>query len=339
MEPEMDILPTHVRALLNAYESVAQSRKLSHRERAGYENEIWCAIPNDVKVKVNQKKGAGLDLGEFVRIFAPFLKPLSVRHRRSLFVAGDATEALWKAVDAEQEPMPLSTAERIWQKARTIAASTGHTPVESVAIAISEYERMPKVVRSDGTVIRKPQTATQRAVAVATGSVATKLKPRTPGKRGKRNLTKGREVIGDLRATLSEYLVQRAVEVGADPTSAVVAEALSSLAIEIDVLQRGLTLAVKRIAETVKSDTVAGVMVSTRKVNQAFRTLNLEPPGRGDEIDMDLVRQHKRRLARQYHPDTHGGKTDTVEKYEAVIEAFDVIESWVAHNPGLVKGK
>lgn len=77
--------------------------------------------------------------------------------------------------------------------------------------------------------------------------------------------------------------------------------------------------------------------VSRQKFVNALRTLHMDPPRRGSPLE-PLVAQankQKRTLARLYHPDSHGGSEHTRAQYQAVLDAFLIIEQYVSENPSV----
>ena len=45
-----------------------------------------------------------------------------------------------------------------------------------------------------------------------------------------------------------------------------------------------------------------------------------------------IANKQKRSLARLYHPDSHGGSEHTRAQYQAVIDAFLIVDQYVAEN-------
>lgn len=62
----------------------------------------------------------------------------------------------------------------------------------------------------------------------------------------------------------------------------------------------------------------------------ACRTLAIDPPKKGKKIDLAKAKRQKKRLARDYHPDTTGGDPHRTQKYQEVLEAYQVIEQYAA---------
>lgn len=73
-----------------------------------------------------------------------------------------------------------------------------------------------------------------------------------------------------------------------------------------------------------------GKPISRARLRGALRKLHLDPPKRGQLPDLKAARRQQRILARQYHPDHSAG--DTTAQYQAVIEAYDIVDQYVREN-------
>lgn len=74
--------------------------------------------------------------------------------------------------------------------------------------------------------------------------------------------------------------------------------------------------------------------VSRQRFMNALRVLHMDPPRRGAPLEPLFAQANKQKktLARLYHPDTHGGSEHTRAQYQAVLDAFLVIEQYVSEN-------
>jgi hypothetical protein len=74
--------------------------------------------------------------------------------------------------------------------------------------------------------------------------------------------------------------------------------------------------------------------VSRQRFVNALRALHMDPPRRHAPLAPILAqaKKQKRTLARLYHPDSHGGSEHTRAQYQAVIDAFLVVEQYIAEN-------
>lgn len=69
------------------------------------------------------------------------------------------------------------------------------------------------------------------------------------------------------------------------------------------------------------------VQMPTMGIAQACQVLGLPTPIAGQRVDPDLLRQQKRVLARQHHPDVTGNAASAVQ-FDQVMKAADVVESY-----------
>lgn len=74
--------------------------------------------------------------------------------------------------------------------------------------------------------------------------------------------------------------------------------------------------------------------VSRQHFTNALRVLHMDPPRRGAPLEPVLTQANKQKktLARLYHPDSHGGSEHTRTQYQAVLDAFLVVEQYVSEN-------
>lgn len=74
--------------------------------------------------------------------------------------------------------------------------------------------------------------------------------------------------------------------------------------------------------------------VSRQRFANALRVLHMDPPRRGASLEPLLAQANKQKkiMARLYHPDSHGGSEHTRAQYQAVLDAFLVVEQYVSEN-------
>jgi hypothetical protein len=72
--------------------------------------------------------------------------------------------------------------------------------------------------------------------------------------------------------------------------------------------------------------------VTRPQFRNALRVLHMDPPRRGEELDLQAARRSQRQLLRLYHPDARSGDVSMNAQYQAVIEAFDLVERWANEN-------
>jgi hypothetical protein len=68
------------------------------------------------------------------------------------------------------------------------------------------------------------------------------------------------------------------------------------------------------------------ITFSTAK--QACEVLGVEPPKKSEQVDAITARRAHRKLASQFHPDRNGGSEKLVAQYQAVNEAWEVIQQY-----------
>lgn len=69
-------------------------------------------------------------------------------------------------------------------------------------------------------------------------------------------------------------------------------------------------------------------MISNDDVRQACECLDVPVPSPGDPVDVLVARPRFKKLAGQFHPDRHKGDDRFVRQYNAVVEAWDIIQEY-----------
>lgn len=74
--------------------------------------------------------------------------------------------------------------------------------------------------------------------------------------------------------------------------------------------------------------------ISRYQLRSALLILHMDPPKRGSKLDTLLTKakSQKKQLARMYHPDSNAGREHLRGQYQAVIEAYLVVEQYVNEN-------
>lgn len=217
----------------------------------------------------------------------------SLRMRRDLHLAGDAVEPLWVRVDSG---LSLGTASRILKEARRNRDVVGYAKAVDDALAKFGYK-------------------SEREVEVEEVS----LPP-------PESITSSRALFNVLRNTLMHYLQQQLNSIPEQDRELLVNEFERDISGVIHL--HGAKW--RRMALTQREQR----MVTRAQFHRALLTLHMDPPKHGTELTQLLkqANKQKRTLARMYHPDLHGGSNETKPQYEAVIEAFLVVQQYVKEN-------
>lgn len=286
--------------------------KFTHKERAEFEKQIWdTAAPS-------------LDLGGMLRrtwlASQIFESQSDIENRSIIYNGGLAADELWRRLD---EGMPLTTATGLLRKAKKIANASRIALRDALKSELDDYDKLPMYRLANGKVTRRRAPATLPNLK--------DIMP--PKKRGRPSSGHPRVFWAHIRDQLAHFVAARLV--GADP---IVAQTLwkdfeKDLKIIFDELQSKLY----RARRDDKKGKDLSKEVSRRAVVNACHTLSMDPPSPGKAIDLTLAKKQKHKLARLYHPDRHNGDESTRPQYDAVLEAFLILEQYQgnfgANNP------
>ena len=218
-------------------------------------------------------------------------------------------DPLWRRLADKR--ITLAKAVAMHREAKKMAATERISVMSALAIVISEYEKLPIKKVVGGVPIR----GAKKPVAIP------KRKPKTLDPKA---------FYARLRTEIEQYAARHLTDVAPD-----VAEQLL-LILETDVSQilDDWSVRVTRARRTAErrskaDDAVAAVQhtISRRKFTEACRTLNIAVPPPG-HVDLITAKRAKRKLVRVYHPDLTGGDESTRAAYEAVVEAYQIIEEY-----------
>lgn len=234
-----------------------------------------------------------------------------LRARRQLFTYGDLSEPLWDHVDGD---MSIKTAVELVRHARKIRVAPEPTAAV-VARVVAEYYARPFVrTQANGKVTR------HHAAPGATNG--TEKAPRTAaapaGASG--------HVFLKIRELCVEYARSRAPDHDADTIDS-----------EVRRLETDLKVALENFADrlqTLRKNAPLRAVLGRRQIVAACQALLIDPPRDIRNVSAAWKAKAKRQfrnLARECHPDTHGGSESLRERYEAVVAAWnflrDLIES------------
>jgi len=262
------------------------SSRMSERERASLEAQIWSLIPKA------ERPDRGLAVYMHDRFGA---QSTHARCRQQLLLAGARAEALWARIESG---MPLNTAVSVLRSVKGAP-----DPESAMAQALEDYDKTGYEARlSDGKVVRRRSPS--------------RLRREAPPK----SVPHDRTFWRSLRATMSEYVNSRLV--GCDPTDA--DKLLRRFEVDLNLLIADFQDAISSVPK--RGIEIAAV--SRRTLIASCRTLGMDPPKVGMPVDMKQATLQKRRHARVYHPDVHGGSEATRGQFESVMQAFKTLERY-----------
>lgn len=285
----------------------AQCDLMSHRERAAIEAELyrrlrpkgWCALAKDGK-----RGGSSI---------SDWLITHGVRGggtRASIALLGDAAEPLWSRIEAGG--LQLKRASKMAIEARRSAVSRGLSLNEAVANVLAAYDALPvQVTTRGGRSFRKTRNGGGKGKAPWRSATAEAIaSPDEPS----------REFWAKLRA----QVIARARLSACDANLGAATDLAKEFCRELDTL-----ISTFQQKEThLRAQSVRPI--SRGQVIDACATLNHEEPGSTEDLShwLKLAGAKKRKLAKLYHPDAHGGDESLRPEYQAVIEAYLVCEQY-----------
>lgn len=195
--------------------------------------------------------------------------------------------------DQLQTGMPLGTAAAIFRAARQ------------------------RVKKNNPTGLRREIVTTLRAMGVKVEEETEEV-PEIP--------TETHDFWSRLRGALVDYAKSRLADVPEEERGLLVAKFATDLRIMMDAHQQ-TWYAAAHDGRNIKK-------VLRQKFLDALRVLHLDPPKRLEPLKdvLERAKKQQRTLARQYHPDRHGGSEHTRSQYEAVILAYTIIQKYVEEN-------
>lgn len=222
------------------------------------------------------------------------------KHReRAYLLKAHGSKDLWRRID--HEGMPISTATRLHREARAYATDKSIPLVDALAKVLQVYDALPP--RKNGRRrkhLRKTKTKTKAAPNVET-------------------------FWSELRESIRAHVAKKLPDADF---------------IEVDPLWREFEIELQAVIDSFKNrlryrqkyqeDTHRPIQ--RRKLREACEILHMDPPTKARPLDLNRARKQKRLLARTYHPDAHGGDDSMREHYEAVLDAYRVIETWHHQN-------
>lgn len=264
----------------------------TEKQKAEVEAKVWAAAPPDMRKSFNRKDYLSLALN--VNKYEPGCRQAVL----SLGVAGDE---LWDRIHSGK--LSLNAASKLAAKARKLRSLPLAEAVKSV---LKEYDDLPNVCWVGGIPTRRPALRkTDKRTAAAEANE--------------------RSFWESYRGLVEPYVKGRLKNT--DPLKAEVLWRAfeKDFRILLDDFQRRLSRVEQEAREGVEA---ARKQVTRVKLLDACNALHMDPPRLGEPVDLKMAAQQKKRLVRLYHPDAHGGDESTRPEYEAVLAAFDSVESY-----------
>jgi hypothetical protein len=226
--------------------------------------------------------------------------------QRAYLLKAKGNTELWRRVD--HEGMLATTAVRLHREARVLEKRRKIPFIDALMTVLGEYDSLPKRGKTRARNPSKLSRVKDRQVQQAR-------------KRAKQVRENGDTFWKELRESIREYVVAHLPDgevVDIDP----VWRALETdLKVVIEDFQSRLSRLRREQRETLEP-------IKRSRLRDACQTLHLDPPTKTKPLDMARVRKQKRVLARAYHPDAHGGDDSMRAQYNAVLDAYHVIEQW-----------
>lgn len=290
----------------------------THRERALFEQRIWVRFYASKPQSSDEKRRLRRDiLAELLDV------PLSAVDIRSQILHCDIPvgNLLWDLLD--NKSMPLHTTIKLLRTAMERSRNNSEPLLQSLSSLIAD---MNPEGNNHG-----------HAVHLSTGRVffrknRSSLKPRDPVSKNppstSSEVTDEQGVWMGIRKLLTQELERRMAGLDKTVTDALWHEIDIELKVCVDSIQNKIFRIKKR---EVSGRGVTMDALPRTKVLYACRTLHMDPPEKhGKPIDMKFAQRMKRKLAMLYHPDNHGGSDAERPRYEAVMQAYDILEQYMS---------
>ncbi|UCC72005.1 MAG: hypothetical protein JSV86_16805 [Gemmatimonadota bacterium] len=232
---------------------------------------------------------------------------------------GEPVEPLWRRL--RDKRMTASTAYKIYKKAQRRAAREKCPLNAAIAVEIEAYEKLP-IYRLD------PDGIPLRADKAAKAEVGEAAKAAKAAKAAAKKVAASKK-LRERVVDLVEKLARRELTEFDDVTTE---RLVAQLTADIKASLRDHSGRVRRArirdAQHTAADEAVDVAIrsiSRRRYTEACRQLNITPTAPSKPVDLTAAKKAKRAWAREYHPDV---SPDTRDAYEAVIEAYQVIEQY-----------
>lgn len=232
------------------------------------------------------------------------LSQYDLRARQEVLACGIAAKPLWERLEGG---MTFGTAQRLVRDAKRKAGKHNLAGlIREVHEALRLHDRLPPA-----TMIEAEGVAGQSsAEIVAEASHASASDPR--------------KFWATLRQLAVTFAGEHLADVGGAERTRLLADLNNDLQSTIDHHSHRWSSS-RRAAK-------AGSRVSRSGMRDACAALKIDPPRRGQLLDMAAARKAQREMARLYHPDRNPAQ-DTTAQYNEINRAFALLERWSAENP------
>jgi len=284
---------------------------LSEREKAVREKGIWeAALSSGSAGRDERAKWMAAMLGGST---SPY------RQRQILLSTGHGVEPLWERV--EREEMLLHTAAELVTQARKLVAERRISTTEAVTEALRGYDARPFARLVNGRLVRAGSPGGKSVEPPAAPEPAPPSEP--PPRPAPDADTGERAFWASMREQITDHAKERLA--GEDPLFVHTAVERFLMGLRALIIEHQIVLNATRRDSAQRR--VIGKDALRKKMLSALAVLHVDPPGRGEPVNIGKARSKKNRLVGEYHPDIPG--TGNRARFEAVIEAFRVVEQWV----------
>jgi hypothetical protein len=298
---------TNVQSLVDEY--VAGVATLSEREMAVREESIW-----ESALAAGMAKGS--ERTQWLKTMLGGTSPGYI-HRHKMLSFGTMAEQLWGRV--ERREMLLHTAAGIVSEARKIVAER-HVPVtDAIETALGEYDARPFVRFVDGRPVRS------RAVGVKAAPPSPEHKDAPPRAAHANGDTVTQVFWSSMRDQIAGYIRDRL----ADEDPIVAHAAVERFMLELRALIEDHQAFISASRRATSQRRAVGQDTMRKRLVAAMHVLHMDPPARNHKVNFREAQRQKRRLLGLYHPDKNKGSEHHRPAFDAVMEAFRVVEQWV----------
>jgi hypothetical protein len=298
--------------------------RLGHREQARREARLYLLATHESKHRAGSSH-----MRHWLAYHLDAGKVGQYEQRAALWSRGDEVEALWELLDGP-ERAALRTVTNLCKQAKNIAATKGYSLREAIEIVLAEYRRAPLRHFQDGTSYRAAAATVEGVIKKVALEHAPKAAKGPKARTRTRPITSSGDVRSantEVRKIVAQGVVDRLIGYGAEPGAEIILQAVQEAGIEVEALFATVGRIIARAESVIKGTQLP--TPSRRRLNEAFRLLNLEPPKNAQAIDMKRVLKQKQRMASLYHPDAHGGDESMRPQFTAVVEAYETIKAYV----------
>jgi hypothetical protein len=283
-------------------------RTCTERERADLEEEAW-----ELSLQLPELHGPRGRAGFLSRwLGQPSDLPAA---RNALRRGGTDAQALWDRVQTAQPPMPLRTAHRLWRVACARTAGARSVPrSQAVAAVLVEYDRLTPTMVNGQLVRKQPHGRMPPTLDGLGASVAPRLTKPGPE-------VKHTQLWQHIRQCVAE-LIRRRLPLNLDAT--VQQQLLQDFDGELNGLFDSLRARLSRLQNTEALFTA----ITRKQLSAACTALMMDAPPPHKPVPIGVARKQRNRLVRHYHPDRHGGSEAMRPQYEAVVEAYALVERY-----------